>query len=201
MSSQHYAVSEIFIVIAAVWCVWQYSRTHHWLAAIGTAIFGIAAAIGAYRYGTGQLENLGNAHRWVSQTGGSIAMTLIAFQILREMPVTAKILPNRVLMGVLPIPILAILFFTAVAVPLFMAWLLVGIVGAFMLPATSHTVKMKRTAMVGIMLVNVAVIRQSPMLDPAVSWHVFHTLVAIWLLCVLGVIKTGSAIYLDPESQ
>lgn len=194
MSTSHYAISEVLIVIAAMWCVWQYTRSQKWLAAIGTAIFGTAAAIGAYRYGAGQLSEFVEVHQWMSQTGCSIAMILIAVQILKAVPAISKRVPAKVLIGLLPIPILVVLVFNTLSVPLFILWLVVAIVGAFMLPSPSGGVRVIRAAMVGLMLINLIVIRQSPALDPAISWHLFHGLVALWLLFVMVVIKTKSTI-------
>jgi hypothetical protein len=42
-------------------------------------------------------------------------------------------------------------------------------------------------AITSIFLINLLLIRQSPLLPPSVSWHLFHILVAVWLLAMLPV--------------
>ena len=80
MPAPHYALSEALIVLAAIWTGWKFVHTRAWFAALGLAIFGTAAAIGVYRFGSEQIDSLAASHRTFSQIGGATAMVLIAVQ-------------------------------------------------------------------------------------------------------------------------
>ncbi|WP_109356285.1 hypothetical protein [Sphingorhabdus sp. EL138] len=190
MAGPHYAISEALIVLAAIWCVLRLSRLNHWFAALGIAIFGFAAAIGVYRFGTNQIEELASFHKNFSQTGGSVAMALVSAQLLLAEPLVnrTKVLRWFVLLLVVVSSVTAFKFPT-LNTPLFIAWLSVAIVSAALIPASTIARRVSLAAIVSIFLINLLLIRHSPQISPDISWHLFHILVAVWLLGMVYVFE------------
>ncbi|WP_430417690.1 hypothetical protein [Parasphingorhabdus sp.] len=190
MPGPHYAISEAFIVLAAIWSTIFLSRTGHRLAALGCAIFGCAAAIGVYRFGAGEISELAGFHKDFSQIGGSIAMALISAQFLLAEP-----LVNRTAVGrwaIWAAVIVSAMFACAVptlTTPLFIIWLSVAIIAAALIPASTIAGRLSLAALVSVFLINLLLIRQSPQLGPDLSWHLFHILVALWLLAIVYIFE------------
>ncbi len=188
MPGPHYAISEAFIVLAAIWCAARLSRSAYWLAALGIAVFGFAAAIGVYRFGSNQIAELASFHKYFSQIGGSIAMAFVSAQLLLEEPLVNRVRFGKwvVLLAVFVSAVLA-LAVPPFTTPLFISWLFAAIITAALIPASSVIRRVSLAAIVSIFLINLLLIRQSPHLDPDISWHLFHVLVAIWLLGMIYV--------------
>ncbi len=181
----HYAISEALIVLAALWCGWKLYHRGQWIGAIGTLLFGAAAAVGVYRFPSGQIEELANFHRSAGQLGGLVGMALIASELLKDVLPASK--SKVIVVTSLSITLISFLIAwqnPAAAVPLFLCWSLVAIIAAICIP---HRDVLKQ-ALFGIgaalMLLNVIFIRQSSLMTQDLSWHIFHTLVAVWLVLI-----------------
>lgn len=178
----HYAISEAFIVIAALYCGWKLARCSQWMGAIGVLLFGAAASIGVYRFPSGLVAELASIHRWAGQIGGLTGMGLIAIELLTKAPPKSKksILTWKCLFALLAM-ILAANLKVDLAVPFFLLWSATAIGAAFMLPAGPLVKRVGFAAVASIMLLNVIFIRQSNALSQDISWHIFHTLIALWI--------------------
>lgn len=186
----HYAISEAFIVLAALWCGWKLFRRAHWMGASGTLLFGAAAAVGVYRFPSGQIEELANFHRLAGQLGGLVGMALIASELLRSVRPSHKRKVWTVISLTLTLLSLAVaLQKPAMAVPLFLCWSLAGIVAAICIPQRDVFKRILFGAGASVMLLNVIFIRQSSLMTPDVSWHIFHMLVALWLVLIWGILS------------
>lgn len=186
----HYAISEALIVLAALYCGWRLFRRDQWMGAIGVLLFGAAASIGVYRFPTGQVQELAAVHRWAGQIGGLIGMGLIASECIRKaLPASRKTGAMRACLIVIVISLLIALLKPALAVPLFLLWSLICIVGATALPAKSIINRFGFAALASLMLLNVVFLRQSNHLTQDVSWHAFHTLIAIWIFAIYWVLS------------
>lgn len=188
MPGPHYAISESLIVFAALWSVIKLGRQGLWLATAGSAIFGAAAAIGVYRFAANEIDALAVFHKDFSQTGGAVAMALMSAQLLLKARAVSR---NAAMRWV----VFAAIFLTGVAAamapasttPLFLAWLVGAILTALFLGEQAAGRRLASAAITSIFLINLLLIRQSPLLHPSVSWHLFHILVAAWLLAMLHV--------------
>lgn len=189
----HFAISELFIVVTAIFCAAKLGKAGMWLAVAGSLLFGVIAAIGTFRFGTGQIDALAQFHRIFSQIGGAIALSLITSQLLL-LSVFARNKARLALYGALIASALAAFLVPAATMPLFLAWLLVAILTAVLLPAAMRRTRIFRALLVAIFLFNIVAVRQSPLLGVGLSWHLFHVLVAVWLACVSWVI-------LGPETK
>lgn len=190
MPAPHYAISEAFIAIAAIWCTARLSQSSHRLAALGSATFGFAAAIGVYRFGAGEITELASIHKNFSQIGGSIAMALMSAQLLLAEPLVNRTMVRRwIVLTAILVSAVAAFAIPALTTPLFIAWLLVAIIAAAMIPAHSVARRARLAAIVSLFLFNLLLIRQSQYLNPDISWHLFHALIALWLLGMCYVIE------------
>jgi hypothetical protein len=188
MPGPHYAISEALIVIAAIVCAVRLSRHQLWLAAFGSFIFGTAAAIGVVRFGFSldKVEQLAVFHRDFSQSGGAIAMALMSAQLLLASSAIKRMVHGKRSVGfAIVVTALFAIAIVKLATILFIAWLLLAIVMTFLIPARSLLIRFSTAAMTALFLVNLLFIRRSPALGPDLSWHMFHILVALWLVGML----------------
>jgi len=172
----HYAITELFIVLAALYGARQLRAHDLHFAVIGLLIFGAAAFIGVVRFPSGQIEQLADLHRLAGTLGGVIAMQALTHQMLAD----TKWSRGHLIVSGLAIGLC--IFVPVARVPLFLLWSLV-----FIWRVGFHTPQIQlesfmKVCIAGLMLFNVIVFRQSPFMAPDVSWHIFHTLVAVWML-------------------
>ena len=187
----HYALSEAFIVIVALYCAWKLAQNSQWIGALGVLLFGAAASIGVYRFPSGQVEELASFHRWAGQIGGLTGMGLIGIAFLiKAAPKTKSSVLKWGLLFVLLAMVLTANLKAALAVPFFLLWSVVTIVGAFALPAGPVLRRLGFAAIASVMLLNVIFIRQSNSLSQDMSWHIFHTLIAIWIFGIYWILTS-----------
>ncbi len=182
----HYAISELLIVLAALWGANRLVAQDRATAAFGLLLFGAAAAIGVVRFPFGLIEPWADMHRFAGMMGGLLAMMALVHQIVRFE--TARLTPGAH-MALAALGLGLALAMPELRVPLFLLWSLGFIWLAARHTPKRHTRKREASAWIkagvaGFMLFNVIVFRQSPYLDPAVSWHIFHVLVAVWVVGV-----------------
>ncbi|MEP0392655.1 MAG: hypothetical protein ABJ205_00880 [Erythrobacter sp.] len=179
----HFALSELLIVVAAITCGVRFGKAGLWLAATGSLLFGLIAAIGAFRFGMGQIDALAGIHGAFSQTGGAIAMSLIAAQLALHGVLDRRGL-ERWVYGTVLVGALAAIIVPVATLPLFLLWLAIAIGSAALIPVIGPFQRIGRALLVGIFLINILAVRQSPLLGAGLSWHLFHALVAVWLVCL-----------------
>ncbi|MEP2958914.1 hypothetical protein [Parasphingorhabdus sp.] len=184
----------MLIVVAAIWSAASCTPRRLWLAAIGSIIFGLAAAIGVYRFGTGQIAELGGFHKDFSQTGGAIAMALMSAQLLFASTLVKRFSYGPIIVGGLIIAtIIVALLVSWSATWLFIGWLSLAILAAAFITDKAFVRRLYLTAIVSIFLINLLLVRRSPDLGPDLSWHLFHGLIAIWLIGMIYVYKDSAA--------
>lgn len=180
----HYAISELLIVVAGTWAAQRLLKNNHRAAAIGILLFIVAAAIGVVRFGFDRdgslIAGLADIHRIAGTFGGTAAMMCLVYDVLGRRTVWMT-WQNRYL-AVVIIVMTAAIAVPRLIVPIFALWSL-GFI--WLVSRTAPTLERpteQAVAIAGLMLFNVLVFRQSPYLAPAVGWHIFHVLVAVWLV-------------------
>ncbi len=177
----HYVLSEVAICLASGWGANRLFRDQQAIGAFGVALFAVAAIIGIVRIATGLDELLAPAHRFASQAGGTFALALIVLQIAKHRGWTPSLLT----------PLTCAI--AAAALPALAGGILGGLVflallafGALLLATYSHS-KRRVLSVIGFasMAPNILFVRQSPILDPAVSWHAYHLITALWLIAIV----------------
>ncbi len=177
----HYFVTEALIVISALFFGLRLVQRQKYLAAMGIALFGLAAAIGVYRFGFGKISELADVHKMAGQIGGLAGMSLIASEFVREKQ-------KRLLVLFLAFVCLVIAYIKpGLSVPLFLLWSLLVIAGTFISVEGSKSRKIKWTLGASLMLFAVIFVRRSPFLGPEMAWHAFHSLVTIWIIVIATV--------------
>ncbi len=180
----HYMLSEIAICIAAIWGAHRLWCNRQLLGSVGVIFYGLAALIGVIRIASGADELFAPAHRLVSQVGGAVGLVFIVSEIAR-------------LRG-LKLPLWAVLISAGFAMLVTLkgaAWgglVFLGLLAAGAILLATHSGG-KRQAFLAIwfavMAPNILFVRQSPVLDPAASWHAYHLIIAVWLIAVIAGMK------------
>jgi len=65
MPGPHYAISEAVLVAAAIWAAVRLARGGYVLAALGILLFGVAATMGVWRFGSSAID-AGAIDAWAS---------------------------------------------------------------------------------------------------------------------------------------
>ena len=122
-------------------------------------------------------------HRLAGTLGGLAAMMALVFEMIDRRGVRLDNWRRRYLLAAA----------LGLGLAISLAWLRVPL---FLLLSVTFIILVVKSApllgrrvpvammMAGIMLVNVVVFRQAAWLSPAVAWHVFHVLVAVWLVAL-----------------
>lgn len=186
---QHYALSELLIVLAGMWAARACLGHHHKAAALGIFLFTMAAALGAVRFGLDRdgslIAVLADIHRLAGTLGGTAAMMALVYDLLARRAGTANWArsPWRRRYMVLAVSALALAAaFAPLIVPFFALWSLIFIMVATRQAALFQLPSAQVFVLSAFMLVNVLVFRQAAWLSPSVSWHIFHVLTALWLV-------------------
>lgn len=181
----HYAITDALVALVAAWGAWHMHQSHKPAAALGLALFGIAGAIGTVRIVSGMVDELAMIHKAASQLGGIAGASLLMSEIVRT-----NGWPHRFALSLVAATVAMLV---AIAAPLAGAALfaILLVAGAVLL---LRRAKQDRASLIGglgfgLMLVNVLLVRQSPVLGPDWSWHLYHVIVAIWLWCAVTALK------------
>ena len=181
----HYALSEAVLVIVAALCVRRLGRSQLMFAAGGAVLFGFAAALGTLRFGLGLGPELSGVHRFVSQNGGVVAMGLITADCLRILaPNLQRRLLNLVLLGVIGCSLIASVMLPVMTISLVLGWSVLLAVASFFLPAESVRNRLAAIGLAALFPVDALVVRQSPLLTPELSWHLYHIVITVWLAAI-----------------
>lgn len=181
----HYAISEALIVLAGLWAAPRLYRQARRAAAFAIMLFSFAAFLGVIRFAFGW-QAMAEMHRLAGTVGGLAAMMALVFEMIDRRGLSSGSWRERYLLTATLLLGLAICL-PGVRVPLFLLFS----VGFIVLVVKSAPLLGHRASLAGLMagamLVNVILFRQAAWLSPAVAWHVFHVLVAVWL-AALGVL-------------
>ncbi|OYU16185.1 MAG: hypothetical protein CFE37_02240 [Alphaproteobacteria bacterium PA4] len=175
----HYALTDgLVALVGLLGALWLWRRGLS-LGAAGVALFGLAGAIGVTRITSGAIDSLAGIHRFASQVGGLAGLWLITAEIARGHGWR------------LASPLIIIAAITALAVlvpaslpPLFILGLLAGCALLWFGDGPQQRAPFAALGF-ALMLPNVLFVRQAPLLTPDLRWHVYHLLVALWLLLIV----------------
>jgi hypothetical protein len=180
----HYAISEFLIVLTGLWASYRLARQQRLAAMFGTLFFTFAAGIGVFRFGLDRdgslIEALAPLHQFISLLGGSAAMMVLVYDLLDRRG-DAFIWRSRYEI-VAVVALTAVVLFRPLAVPVFFIWSLGFVTLVVRSAAPEYSSRLRVGTMAGLMLIALLVFRQASWLSPALSWHIFHGLVAVWLL-------------------
>lgn len=181
----HYALSEALIVIAAIYAVARTWPTNRWFA-VGLAAAGVAALVAIVRIAGGMTGDIVILHEFLSRYGALFGLGCMGGAMLGW---KAWLPP---LLGVVAAG-LGMTF--PAATPLLLAGLILG--GAALV--YRRTMDQKFLAAGSFAFLLLAGLTSMPFRaeHPALSWHIFHTLVAVWY----GLVATFVTETLHSRSQ
>ncbi|MGJ8563064.1 MAG: hypothetical protein ACSHXY_05875 [Alphaproteobacteria bacterium] len=185
----HFAISEAVLALAAIWCIWKFARAGLLFAAVGTFCFALAATLGTLRFGAG-LGSLEYFHRMVSQIGGVAGIGLISGQF-----VLSNFGPyKRKAIGALLILAVIVNLLVAIKIPsagtlLFIAGSIIGSLAALIALSGPFWRRIIGAVSVSGLLLDHVLVFQSPFLGANIRWHLYHILIAIWLIVIWAILK------------
>jgi uncharacterized membrane protein len=183
MMGTNYALSEAVLLAIACWATIKLCRKSQFTAAAAAFLFGLAAAIGTWRFATGAVTQLATFHQTISQFGGIIGLGLFAICFFRLSNLGPLNKPVPEIIGLVTALFTITAFVLPGFSPIFVIILsLIGILSVFLLEEKNSWRQLGPAAVYGIFLANLLFIRKAPWLDPVVSWHAFHLVLAIWLM-------------------
>ena len=184
----HYALSELLIVLAGVGAAQACFSQGHKAAALGILLFSGAAALGVVRFGLDRdgslIAALADVHRLAGTLGGTAAMMALVYDLLARRASGVHWAGSRGQRRYMLTAALALAFamaFPPLIVPLFAIWSLLFITLATRSATLLQLPPARVFVLSALMLLNVLLFRQAAWLSPAMSWHIFHVLTAIWL--------------------
>lgn len=177
----HFAITDALVALIGAWGTWRMLREREPVAGLGFALFALAGFIGTMRITSGQIDQLAMVHKIASQLGGIAGLVLLLSTIVRKQLWRHSTMVS-VLAALAAFAIAALV--PAIGAGLFVAMLLVATALLFRVRAYAGA------AGFALMLINLALVRQSVLLGPDISWHAYHVIVAIWLFCTAISLKT-----------
>lgn len=173
----HYALSEAALALVTAWTVWRLIPRER-MAALALVPFGLAGLIGAVRLAAGITGPIIELHQFVSRTGGvfGLAMLVAVLAGLRDWRAMVCGLAAAALALAVPV----------IAQPLFVALIIAG-----MALAGRRAPENSALAAAGFSLLLIAQLVNAGLrtTHPALAWHLFHVLVAVWVLLVGAVFR------------
>lgn len=175
----HFALSEAVLASVTALVVWRLAARER-IAALALVPFGLAALIGTVRIAAQIQGPIVELHQFVSRSGG-------AFGLAALVAVLAGFNDLRALISGLAIAMLAHAI-PATAQPLFGALILAGAV-----LAARRGLPSPMRAGLGFAVLLIAQLASTALrpAHPALAWHVFHLLVALWVFAVGELFKPG----------
>lgn len=192
----HFALSELVIVVSAAICAKALLLHRQYIAATAIAVLGFAALLGAARFGLQWHEALGTIHPMLTQKGSVLAIILLVAAMIGTIGDTAI---HRNLKAFL-VPVAIGLTILSIWLPV--ANMMVLLAGGIILPIlalmASHQQLNMRLAhgfTLSLFVFGLVFIRRSPVLGPELSFHLYHIVIAVWLIGV-----SSAIIYAPPNT-
>ena len=176
----HFALSEILILIISLYSIKTFLGHKLNYATIGVLILGATAFLATLRFGLVMHSELKSIHQLFTTLSLLIGVPLIVIEIIKKSKLVNE---NIILFSVLVLAIGSIyIFFQAknLIMVISLLWLIIGIIFSFLIPREKISSRFVSSFIFSIILVNF-IVRQVQLLEPNLSWHFYHVVVAIWL--------------------
>ena len=187
----HYALTELLIVVACIFSVNKLSRNNYYFALLGIILIGIAAAVGAVRFGLLNTEFIIQLNKILALYAGVLCLSLITTQIVFNL--NFKILGWLVfVLAVLSI-ISGFIWPKILLIKLIYFWSILSIILVLFIPEEGISKRIIKSILMSILLISFLTVSKRGLLTDSLgadlSFHLYHTLIAIWVVSINFVIK------------
>jgi len=185
----HFAASELILTIAclgAMWILWNRSIR---FAAIAMGILGLAAGLGTIRFAFGLGPEFAVVHRMVSQHGGLIAAGLIALSLVDGVVSPERRLNSLLVTGgAVAVSTIVGLSNSSLQPLILLAWAMIIMMLSPLQPFQKTGTRMLAFSFSAILPLNALFVRRSPWLSVDLSWHLYHVLLAVWVVALAAIL-------------
>ena len=187
----HYALTELLIVAACISSVNKLSRNNYYFALFGVVLIGIAAAIGAVRFGILSNEFIVQLNKILALYAGVLCLSLVATQIVFNL--------NFKILGwiVFALSLLSIasgfVWPKLLLIKLIYFWSILSIILVLFIPEEGISKRIVKSILMSILLISFLTVSKRGLLTDSLgadlSFHLYHTLIAIWVVSINFIIK------------
>ena len=187
----HYALTELLIVAACIFSVNKLSRNNYYFALFGVVLIGIAAAIGAVRFGILSNEFIVQLNKILALYAGVLCLSLVATQIVFNL--------NFKILGwiVFALSLLSIasgfVWPKLLLIKLIYFWSILSIILVLFIPEEGISKRILKSILISILLISFLTVSKRGLLTDSLgadlSFHLYHILIAIWIVSINFVIK------------
>ena len=190
----HYALTELLIVAACISSVNKLSRNNYYFALFGVVLIGIAAAIGAVRFGLLSNEFIVQLNKILALYAGVLCLSLVATQIVFNL--------NFKILGwiVFALSLLSIasgfVWPKLLLIKLIYFWSILSTSLVLFIPEEGISKRILKSILMSILLISFLTVSKrgllSDILGADLSFHLYHALIAIWVVSISFVIKKNN---------
>ena len=187
----HYALTELLIVAACIFSVNKLSRNNYYFALFGVALIGIAAAIGVIRFGLLNTEFIIQLNKILALYAGVLCLSLITTQIVFNL--NFKNLGWLVfVLSILSI-VSGLIWPKILLIKLIYFWSIFSIILVFFIPDKKTWKKIIKSILMSVLLISSLTVSKRGLLTNSLgadlSFHLYHVLIAIWVVSINFIIK------------
>ena len=187
----HYALTELLIVAACIFSINKLSRNSYYFALFGIVLIGIAAAIGAVRFGLLSTEFIVQLNKILALYAGVLCLSLVATQIVFNL--------NFKILGwiVFALSLLSIasgfVWPKLILIKLIYFWSILSIILVLFIHEEEISKRIVKSILMSILLISFLTVSKRGLLTDSLgadlSFHLYHTLIAIWVVSINFIIK------------
>ena len=191
MPPAHFALTEVLIVFVSIYSVYLLNSRKDFFALFGIVLIGLAATLGAIRFGLNSSETIIKLNTILGIYSGLTCIGLISVQMAYNLQWKHI---YKLLLAILTISlIVSILWPKQFIFYLILIWSLISILIVMDYPNTNIIQKIYRGIAMSILLIGFLTVRKngllSDLLTPSVSFHLYHIIIAVWIYAVTQLIK------------
>ena len=180
----HYALSEIFIVIASLYTASRLSINKNYFALVGILFLGLTAGIGAVRFGIVNSELIIQINKILALYAGITALSLISTQLVYNSYL--KNLGNFIFLTTLISIIGALVFPKLLLLNLIYLWSIISIILAIFLCEKTVSKRILNGTLMSILIFGFLLLSKKGLLAESLgadlSFHLYHIFIGAWVL-------------------
>ena len=187
----HYALTELLIVAACIYSVNKLSINNYYFSLFGVVLIGIAAAIGAVRFGILSTEFIVQLNKILALYAGVLCLSLVATQIVFNL--NFKILGWIVFALSLLSIVSGFVWPKLLLIKLIYFWSILSIILVLFIPEEEISKRIVKSILMSILLIGFLTVSKRGLLTDSIgadlSFHLYHTLIAIWVVSINFAVK------------